>query len=424
MLKEIKSKYIPESYQLIKHKSGLDILLFPMEGFSSSYAMFTTKYGSVDTTFKTNKDDDFLTVPEGIAHFLEHKLFEGADGEDAFTRYAQTGASANAFTSFGQTSYLFSCTENFNESLEILLDFVTHPYFTPETVEKEQGIIDQEIKMYQDNPGWRVFFEMLRGMYHNNPVSIDIAGTVESIAEITDDLLYRSYNTFYNLNNMVLTVAGNFKVEDVLKLADDILKPAEEIVIETKTPTEPFDVKSDYIEISLPIAQPLFQLGFKGDPTNEKDDAIRALKEEILLEIIAGEASPLYKRLYEDGLISSGLGTSAESGRGYSYTVFAGESRNPKKVKEEILKEIERVRVEGLDENAFDHCVKAAWGSVIRLYSNASNVATMLTSTYLSGLEGFDYLEVIRSVTKDELEQLIPTSLNPERCILSVVNPS
>lgn len=212
-----------DSCNYIKHSSGLEIFVCEMEGFSTTEALFGTKYGSINTCFKTNADKEFTTVPEGIAHFLEHKLFENEDC-DAFELYAKTGANANAYTSFDRTCYLFSCSDNYKESLEILLSFVQNPYFTQETVDKEQGIIGQEIKMCDDNPTWKVLFNMLQGMYHKHPVRIDIAGTIESIAEIDADLLYKCYNTFYNLHNMVLVVAGNVKTEEVINIADKLLK--------------------------------------------------------------------------------------------------------------------------------------------------------------------------------------------------------
>ena len=199
----IRNELTGDEYTLIRHKSGLDILVWEMEGYSTTEALFGTKYGSVNTKFKTAGDSGYTVVPEGIAHFLEHKLFENEDC-DVFELYAKTGASANAYTSFDKTCYLFSCSENYKESLDILLSFVQAPYFTQETVEKEQGIIAQEIKMCNDNPGNRVFYNMLRCLYHEHPVKIDIAGTVESIQKIDADLLYKCYNTFYNLHNMVL----------------------------------------------------------------------------------------------------------------------------------------------------------------------------------------------------------------------------
>ena len=218
----IKSARLGQEMVKIKHPSGLTMLLCPMPGYSTAYATFTANVGSVDTGFKTQGDVAVVDVPEGIAHFLEHKMFENEDG-DAFAKYAKTGASANAYTSFDKTAYLFACTDRFEESLEILLDFVRRPYFTKESVQKEQGIIGQEIRMYDDDGEWRVQFNLLQALYHNHPVRIDIAGTVESIAEIDDQLLYRCYRTFYNLNNMVLCVAGNFDIDAVLRVADRVI---------------------------------------------------------------------------------------------------------------------------------------------------------------------------------------------------------
>ncbi|MDE6666274.1 MAG: insulinase family protein, partial [Ruminococcus sp.] len=210
----IKSSRTGDSCIHVKHKSGLDIYICEMEGFSGTEALFGTKYGSVNTMFKMRDDEEYTVVPEGIAHFLEHKLFENEDC-DVFELYAKTGANGNAYTSFDRTCYLFSCSKNYQDSLKILLDFVQKPYFTKASVDKEQGIIGQEIQMTNDNPEWRVFFNMLRCMYHNHPVKIDIAGTIESIAQIDADLLYKCYHTFYNLNNMVISIAGNIKADEV-----------------------------------------------------------------------------------------------------------------------------------------------------------------------------------------------------------------
>ena len=229
-IREVKSERLGESYFEIDHPSGLKILVYPKKNYAATYAVFGTRYGSIDTEFRLNGEEKFTCVPEGIAHFLEHKLFESED-LDAFERYAKTGASANAYTSFDKTCYLFSCTGKFQESLEILLDFVTHPYFTEKTVQKEQGIIGQEIQMCRDEAGWEALFSLLRAMYKTHPVRIDIAGTVESIAEITPELLYKCYETFYNFSNMVLCVAGNVTPDEVLSVADRLLKPQKPIEI-------------------------------------------------------------------------------------------------------------------------------------------------------------------------------------------------
>ena len=350
--KVIESPVLGERVLRVDHPSGLTILMCPMAGYTTTYAMFSAKVGSIDTTFKTQREEDFVEVPAGIAHFLEHKMFECEDG-DAFAKYAKTGASANAFTSFDRTAYLFSCAGNFQESLEILLDFVSRPYFTPETVQKEQGIIGQEIRMYDDDPGWRSLFNLLQALYHVNPVRLDIAGTTDSIAEITDQLLYRCYHTFYSLGNMVLTVAGNFRPEDVLEAADKILKKGEDIRIQWRKAQEPREVAQSYVEQPLSVSTPLFQLGFKGTAGDSLQNLKRQIADEILLEILCGESSTLYRQLYDSGLINGTFEYEVLAGRDYLCCMYGGESRDPKKVRDAICGEVRRLMAEGIDPEAF-----------------------------------------------------------------------
>lgn len=424
MEKIIKSQRLGEEYKLINHSSGLTILLYPMKGYSTAYALFTTKYGSVDTTFKTQDEDDFLTVPEGIAHFLEHKLFESEDG-DAFDLYAKTGASANAYTSFDKTAYLFSCSDNFRASIEILLGFVTDPYFTQATVDKEMGIIGQEIRMYEDNADWRVFFNLLGALYHNHPVKIDIAGTAESISRIDAELLHRCYRTFYNLNNMVLTVAGNFDPKDVLEAADKILEKAQPVKIERGKVDEPENVFKKRVEQVLPVAIPLFQIGFKGSVGSEKDNLYGQIIDELISEIVAGEASPLYSRLYKEGLINQTFDTSAMSGRDYSVSVFEGESRNPDKVYEEICKEINRITEQGIDEEMFLSCKKAAYGRYMGVFGKAESVTGILTTCYLAGeLDCYNVLEKVANLTLEEVNARLKSNFNTEKSAISIIKGS
>ena len=297
-----------DKYTHIKHSSGLNILVWEMDGFSTTEALFGTKYGSINTRFKTNKDKDYTVVPEGIAHFLEHKLFENED-TDVFELFAKTGASANAYTSFDKTCYLFSCSDNYKESLEILLNFVQSPYFTKESVDKEQGIIGQEIRMCDDNPSWRVFFNMLNGLYKSHPVKIDIAGTIESIAKIDADLLYKCYNTFYNLNNMVLVVAGNVKADEVIDIADKCLKPSEDIELETVFLDEPDEVVKSEIVDNLPVGTPMFNIGFKVKPRSAYENLKLEMELHVAMNVLSDAASPLYKRLTDEGLINSTFST-------------------------------------------------------------------------------------------------------------------
>ena len=281
--KFIKNDLLSDGYYEIDHDSGLKIFVMEKPEYTGAFAMFGTKYGSIDTCFKLKGEKDFTCVPEGIAHFLEHKLFESEE-LDAFELFAKTGANANAFTSFDRTCYIFSCSSNFEKSLEILLDFVKKPYFTEQTVQKEQGIIGQEIRMYQDDPDWQTLFNLLRGLYSKNPVRIDIAGTIESIAEINAKLLYGCYNTFYNLSNMALAVAGNVKKEDVIKIADRVLQKEEKVEFEQIVPEEDAGVVTDYTEEKLGVDVTKFALGFKENLTSP----LRTPKELVSVNLALG----------------------------------------------------------------------------------------------------------------------------------------
>ena len=291
----------------VKHKSGLDIYIAEMPGFSSVEALFGTKYGSINTMFKMRGDAEYTVVPEGIAHYLEHKLFENEDC-DVFELYAKTGANGNAFTSFDKTCYLFNCSQNYQDSLRILLDFVQKPYFTKETVEKEQGIIAQEIKMTNDNPEWRVFFNMLRAMYHEHPVKIDIAGTVESIAQINAELLYKCYYTFYNLNNMVLSIAGNIKAEEVLAICDECLKPCEDKGLETVFPEEPDTIVQPEIRETQPVGASIFHIGYKCRDCRGMERLNKSIAGSIASSLITDASSAMYQKLLKDGVINSSFG--------------------------------------------------------------------------------------------------------------------
>ncbi|SDN40385.1 EF-P 5-aminopentanol modification-associated protein YfmH [Acetanaerobacterium elongatum] len=418
----IKSTVIGEQYTRYNHKSGLTILLCPMQGYSSTYALFATRYGSIDTCFKTQHDADFVTVPEGIAHFLEHKMFEDEDG-DAFAKYAKTGASANAFTSFDRTAYEFLTSDNVYESLEILLKMVTTPYFTEKSVAKEQGIIGQEIEMYNDDPNWRVFFNLLRALYVNHPLRIDIAGTAASIAQIDKDLLYRCYNTFYNLKNMVLAISGNFDIERVLEVCDKVLKPAEEMIIDRRQPEEPLTVAKEYVEQEFEVSIPLFQFGFKVPPYTDAERLKLSVANDILLEALAGEASPLYSRLYEQGLINDSFSYEGMIERECVANVFSGESKNPQKVCDEIVKALEQIQQNGIDTEAFERAKKFYYGRLVFAYNNVESVASALVTSYLYGRNAYDIIDMLVGITKADVDAAAHRNFNIQHKALSVVKP-
>lgn len=416
----IQDKHLGEQYIRVEHPSGLTMLLYPMPGFSTTYAMFSTQYGSVDTCFQAKEGGEQIRVPEGIAHYLEHKMFESEDG-DAFDRYAKTGAAANAFTSFDKTCYLFTCSGKFQESLEILLDCVTHPYFTKETVEKEQGIIGQEIRMYEDDPSWRVTFNLLDSLYHNNSVKVDIAGTIESIARIDADLLYRCYNTFYNLHNMVLTIAGNFDPDEVLQVADRVLKKAPPFEAVRRPQQEPESVVRKRVVQHLPVALPMFYIGFKSPDAGQKNNFCNVIFDEMLLDIITGETTELYRQLYNDGLINGSIYGETMAGRDYLCSMVSGESRDPDEVYRRVCSAFEQVQQNGIDPEIFQRVKKATYGRYLGLFSRPDSLASAMTNCHFAGISVYDLVEMVANCTRQQLEQRLREDFSTGNSCLSIV---
>lgn len=416
----IRSERTGDSCIHVKHKSGLDIYICEMPGFSSVEALFGTKYGSVNTMFKMRDDEDYTVVPEGIAHFLEHKLFENEDC-DVFELYAKTGASGNAFTSFDKTCYLFNCSKNYQESLRILLDFVQKPYFTQATVDKEQGIIGQEIKMTNDNPDWRLFFNLLRGMYHNHTVKIDIAGTVESIAQIDAELLYKCYYTFYNLNNMVLSIAGNIKAEEVLAICDECLKPCEDKGLETVFPDEPESIVTSEIYENQPVGATLFSIGYKCSSCSGMERLKKTMAASIAASMLTDASTDMYKRLLDEEIINSSFASEVFYGDGYFTVIFSGESDKPEVVRQSLADEIDRMIADGLNEKDFARIKKSTYGSLIRDLNNVEAVANLLINAHMDGVSPYDTINVLSELTSGDVYKFIRNELCRDKTVLSVI---
>lgn len=417
-IQEIKSDRAGDSYYKINHPTGLTVYVYTKEGYKSAYAIIGTKYGSINTCFSCDGGEK-ITVPDGIAHYLEHKLFESEEG-DVFAKFAQTGANANAYTSFEKTCYLFSCTSKFDESFEMLLDFVQDPYFTAQTVAKEQGIIGQEIKMYDDSPDWRVMFNMLGGMYKNHPVKIDIAGTVETIAQITAEKLYQVYNVFYNLGNMALCVAGNVTPEQVLKICDKMLKNNEKHEIKNYFEDEPYEIAEPYVEQNFPVSMPMFNLGFK-----EKPDSVLTEKQlaetNILLSMLASPASSLYRSLMDANLINSTFSYELFDGPGYCSVIFGGESRAPKQAAEMIKQFISKYKANGLNKEDFDIARKSVYGDVISSLNSVSSIANAILDYHFKDNEMFKYINAVENASFEDVNAKLQKMLDVNNCTLSVV---
>lgn len=407
----------------IDHKSGLTAFVIPKPGFSQMYAVFATNYGSIDREFSSDRTNGMITVPDGIAHFLEHKLFEGKDG-NAFEKYALTGASANAYTSFDKTAYLFSCTDKFEENLRILLSFVQSPYFTDENVEKEQGIIGQEIRMYDDHPGFRVLFNMLNSLYVNHPVKVDIAGTVESISHITPEILNMCYDTFYNLSNMVLCIAGDVSVDEVIRAMDEEIRPSKQMRIERAKVSEPQTVANHYSEQKLEVANPKFYIGYKdicgifqGREAQKIDYTTN-----ILLEMIAGEDSELYAELFDSGLINKNFSAEHMKERDLAVSIIAGESSDPEKVAEAVYGAIEKLKTD-FNEHQFETAKKKVYSKIIFEFNSTEDIANNMISCYFNDVNMFLAPEIIKSIDSDYAKSRLNNHFVKERSALSVIRP-
>ena len=419
MKKVYKDSVLSEQVVSAVLPNGLKILIAEKKDFKTNFAIFGTKYGSIDTAFSVN-DGETIAVPEGIAHYLEHKLFESEDG-DAFARFSETGASANAFTSFDRTCYLFSCADRFEENLDILLDFVQSHYFTAKTVQKEQGIIGQEIRMYDDSPEWCVLFNMLEAMYEQHPVRIDIAGTVESISHITAELLYDCYNAFYNPANMFVCIAGNVDAEKTIERIEKAIKPIPPVKLTRAAFSEKNSVKEQYVEKKMEIAKPIFNFGFKEECVGERTPK-ECICSGLMLDILAGDTSPLYEKLTEAGLINDEFHSEYFQGNDYAAAIFQGESSDPKAVSEAICAEIERLKKEGISDNLFESARRSLYGMAIKSYNNVESIAMNLVDCAMLDVGPFDDIDIMRSITKADVEKRLDL-LNPECSVLSVILP-
>lgn len=412
------SDRLGESYFYMTHPTGVRIYVYPKPEYEGAYAIFGANCGSVDDNFKLSDENEFTRVPAGIAHFLEHKLFENEDC-DAFERYAKTGASANAYTSFDRTCYLFSCTENFEQSFEILLDFVQNPYFTQETVEKEQGIIGQEIKMYDDSADWRVMTNLFAALYKNHPIRLDIAGTVESISEITADLLYRCYGAFYHPSNMVLAVAGSVDPEQVLSIADRMLKPTKPVTLECAPADEPEEICESLVRQHLDVGIPIFNLGFKdklGTLT-----AAQSVRMDILLESIFEKWTPLYRKLMDDGLINPSFSAGYLNSRDTQTAIISGESQQPEAVRNAIYAELERLRREGIDPQDFECAKRSIYGQLVAGLASNEGIANAIADCCFSGIEIYSLLDEAAAVTLDEINEMLNERLDISKSALSII---
>ena len=402
--------------------NGLCIRVIPKPGFSRAFAVFAADYGSMDTAFTL--DGEKRETPAGVAHYLEHKMFDMPDG-DAMSVFAAAGASPNAFTSYAMTAYHFECTDRFEENLRTLLGFVSTPYFTPESVEKERGIIAQEIRMYEDSPGSRVYEDLMAAMFAHHPVRVPIAGTVESIQAITPETLYDCHRAFYDPSNMILCVAGDVDPERVAAVAREILPEAPGgVSARDYGETEPASAPVHETSREMDVAMPMFLLGFKCDPALRGRAALRQeLLGDLAAELVMGESSPLYSRLYEAGLIDAGFSCGYEDVKSACVLSAAGDSRDPAAVRDAIVDEAARIVRDGPDEALFERLKKSEFGRRLRELDGFEGVCCAMADAYFRGEEYYDFPELYDELTAADAVEFLRGCMTPERMTLSVILP-
>ncbi|MCM3594233.1 insulinase family protein [Metabacillus idriensis] len=411
MTKSIKFDQLQEELFYEKMKNGLDVYVLPKTGFNKTYATFTTKYGSIDNQFVPLDQNDMKLVPDGIAHFLEHKLFEKEDG-DVFQDFSKQGASSNAFTSFTRTAYLFSSTSNVEKNLETLIDFVQEPYFTEKSVEKEKGIIGQEINMYDDNPDWRLYFGLIQNMFHKHPVGIDIAGTVESISKITKDLLYECYNTFYHPSNMLLFVVGPIDPEQILSQIREnqdkkVFKPQSEI--KRAEVDEPDTVAKPLEKLKMNVQSSKCLVGLKAKQADRSGEEL--LKHELcmnlILDMVFGKSTDTYTQLYENGLIDDTFSFDYTEESGFGFAMIGGDTDQPDQLADEIKSTLLKAKQDGIPAERLENAKKKKIGSFLRAINSPEYIANQFTRYSFNEMNLFDVVPTLEQLTNDDIHHTL-----------------
>lgn len=424
---KIRNETLREEILLRSHESGLPVYFCRKPGFRKRYACFATNYGSMDLRFRLPAGG-LIEVPDGIAHFLEHKVFERED-TNALELFSRRGASCNAYTSFSVTNYLFSCSDRFFENLDLLVEFVLTPYITDENVEKEKGIIGQEIKMYDDKPGWRSFRNLLEALYQEHPVRRDIAGTVETISRIDRESLYECHRAFYQPNNMILFGIGDEDPQEFFARADQILGRFPEWrstpLAERLVPDEPFAVGRREISQFMEVSMPRLLLGVKDSVGVASGPELLAqeMLTDILLQIVFGRGSSFYERLYEKELLDDSFSVGYSRYREAAFSVLGGDSPDPAALAHELVAEMERVRREGVDREDFERQKRSGMGSFIRHFSSLEFTANNFCTYRFADVNLFDAIDVLHKLRFQDVAQRIEEHFEPGAVACSFIQP-
>lgn len=416
----IENNKVKEKLYVEKLENGLTVMILPRKNTRKKYIICGPRFGSIDNKFIIPGEKNETILPDGVAHFLEHKMFEQKSGTNSLDTLTAIGVNANAYTTNDHTAYLYEATDNFYEALDEYMNYIQNPYYTDENVEKEKGIIAQEIKMYEDYPEWQVYLNAVKCMYKELPIRIDIAGSVETIYKINKEMLYDCYNNFYTPANMAMAICGEFNPEEILEEIKKRITIKENRELPKRIyPEEPETINEKEKIVKMELSNPIFAIGFKDkveDNMVKKHIAI-----EIILNTLFGKSSKLYKDLTDDNTLLGNLDLEYEYSREYAFILITGQSRNPKKVYNKINEEIKKAIENGLNSDDFERNKKKIYGDYITEYNSVENTARMFLADYFKGVNSFDYLEEYTNVTKEYTEEILKKVFNINKEILSVV---
>lgn len=418
----IENNKIKEKLYVEKLSNGLTVIILPKKT-RKKYIVWSTNFGSIDNKFYGPGDEELTVVPDGIAHYLEHKLFEQENGRNSLDVLTSIGVDANAYTTNDHTAYLFECTDNFDEALDEFMNYVQNPYFTDENVEKERGIIGQEIMMYDDEPAWALYMNALKCMYKDNEINIDVAGTVDTIAEIDKDKLYKVYDSFYRPDNMLIVLAGDFEPEASLEKIKDrmTLEAVEEETRRIYNEEQP-EIVQKYIEKDMDISMPCVLIGYK-----DNDIKSNKIKKDISIEILGallfGKSSEIFKELYESGKILSEPSINYEFSKTYAHTLIQVQTNYVEDVIKVIDEKIEKIKKTGINEEDFSRAKKKIYGEFIKDYNEVSTISSIIVADHFKNIDSFDYFEEFKVVSKEYVEKVLKEIFVEDRKVVSVIKP-
>ena len=404
--------------------NGLKVIIVPKKESTKKFVIWGTKFGSIDNKFILPETGEEVTVPDGVAHFLEHKMFEQPNGTNSLDTMMDLGLDANAYTTNDHTAYLFECSEdeNFYKGLDELMDYVQSPYYTNENVEKEKGIIGQEIMMYDDDPGFQLYLNTLKCLYSKCPIRIDIAGSIDSIAPINPDILYKCYNTFYNPSNMVLVVCGNFEPQNILEEIKKRLKPSKNIgEIHRIYEEEPKEINEKHMEKSMSVSMPIFMIGIKDKIVNPSERVRRHMAIEVVLNLLIGKSSNLYKKLYEEQILLGEADSEYEFSNQYAHILISGQSNNPQLVQDMLITEIEKLKNNGFVIEDFERMKRKIYGEFVTEFNDVASISRMFLADTVKQINSFDYVDEYDNITVEYAKELLNEVFVEDKMVLSVI---